>query len=56
MGYNVLVEESNGELRIRSSSNLVEQLAGSVSVPKHLRDVDSNKAVKIAKKSYFKRK
>ncbi len=55
-GDKVIIEESNGDIRITSSANLVEKLAGSVSVQKHLRGVDLNKAVKIAKKSYFKRK
>ncbi|OGM63914.1 hypothetical protein A2893_00165 [Candidatus Woesebacteria bacterium RIFCSPLOWO2_01_FULL_39_25] len=55
-GDKVLIEEKNGELRIKKAVDLVEELAGSVEIPKHLRGIDIDKAIRIAKKNYFGKK
>ena len=52
----MLIEEKNGELRIKKAVDLVEELAGSVEIPKHLRGIDIDKAIRIAKKNYFGKK
>lgn len=55
-GDRVIVEEKKGELRIKKAVNLVEELAGSVKVQKHLRGVDVDEAVRIAKERRFGKK
>lgn len=56
IGERVVVQEVEEGLLIRSAMRLVEDLAGSVSVPKRLRGVDIDKAVEIAKERYFRQK
>lgn len=53
VGDKVIIEKTGGELRIKKALDLVEELAGSVSVPAHLKGVDIDKAIEIAKKRYF---
>lgn len=56
IGDKVMVEEDGGELRIKKALDLVEELAGSVKVPKHLRSIDTDQAIRIAKERYFGKK
>ncbi len=55
-GDKVTIEEKNEGLYIRSAVGLVKQLAGSVSIPQHLRTDDLDQAITMAKKNYFKTK
>ena len=55
IGERVIIEEKEGELRIKKALDLVEELAGSVSVPVRLRGVDIDEAIRIAKRRYFGR-
>lgn len=55
-GDRVLVEEKNGELHIKSAIKLVDQLAGSVTKPKHVKETDLDNIIKNSKEKYFKRK
>lgn len=55
-GDKVLVEESNGGLIVKPVMDLIDQLAGSVSISSHLKGVDLDKAIKISKEQYFKKK
>jgi AbrB family looped-hinge helix DNA binding protein len=52
-GDKVIVEEENGALKIKKATALVEELAGSVKVPKHLMGVDVDEAIRIAKQRRF---
>lgn len=54
MGQKVIVSENNGRLTITPAELLVEELAGSIFVPKNLRGQDLNKAIETAKENYFK--
>jgi len=55
-GEKVIVEEENGTLRIKKASALVEELAGSVKVPRRFRGMDADEIIRIAKEEYFKNK
>jgi len=55
-GDKVLMEEKDGKIILRSALSLVEELAGSVKIPKHLRGVDADEAIRIAKERYFANK
>lgn len=55
-GEKVLVSEENGEIRIKSAIDLVEELAGSVKLPKKYRGMSEEKIIKQAKEEYFKNK
>lgn len=52
-GDRVLIEEKEGELRIKPALDLVDRLAGSVSIPPQLQDGDLDEAIAKAKKTYF---
>jgi len=55
-GDKVLIEEKEGELRIKKASVLVENLAGSVTIPRHLKGKDVDEAITIAKKRFFNKR
>lgn len=55
-GDKVIVSDKNGSLVISSAVKLVEELAGSVSVPIEWKGKDIDEIVKIAKNKYFKEK
>ncbi|MBI2028861.1 hypothetical protein HYT02_00390 [Candidatus Gottesmanbacteria bacterium] len=44
------------EFRIKKMRDLVEELAGSVDVPLHLKGIDIDRAIEAAKKKYFNKK
>ncbi|EKD57162.1 MAG: hypothetical protein ACD_57C00391G0010 [uncultured bacterium] len=54
-GDKVLMEEKQGSIVLKPATALIEELAGSVKVPKNLRGVDIDEAIMIAKKNYFGR-
>lgn len=53
-GEKVIVSEENGRLIITPAEKLVEELAGSVSIPKHLRGKNLDQVIEQAKEAYFK--
>lgn len=55
-GDKLLIEKKGNEIIMKSLSSLVDELAGSVKVPKNLRGVDIDKAITIAKKRHFTNK
>jgi len=55
-GQRVVVEEEDGTLRIKKASDLVEELAGSVKMPKRLRGLSERILIEKAKEEYFKNK
>ena len=55
-GDKVIIEENEGELRIKRAVDLVERLAGSVKVPKKYRGVTEDEIIKKAKEDYFRKK
>ena len=56
IGQKVIVSEENGHLLITPAEKLVEDLAGSVSIPHSLRGKDINQVVEEAKIKYFQNK
>lgn len=56
IGQKVIVSEEDGHLLITPAEKLVEELAGSVTIPTKLRGQDIDKAVELAKKKYFQDK
>jgi len=52
-GDKVIIAENEGELRIKRAVDLVEELAGSVQVPDHLKGIDIDEAIRIAKERHF---
>lgn len=55
-GQKVLISEKNGVIKIISSLDLINQLAGSVAVPKRFKGMTLERVIKKAKKEHFKRK
>lgn len=55
-GDKVVVEEKEGELRIKKAIDLVEELAGSLKLPKRYRGMTDEEIIKQAKEEYFKNK
>jgi len=57
-GDKVIVEENNGELIVRPVMDLIDKLAGSVSVPNNLKDkdIDLDKIIQKSKDQYFRNK
>ncbi len=55
-GEKVIVEEEDGILRIKKATALVEELAGSVKIPKEFRGMDADKIITIAKQRHFAKK
>lgn len=54
-GDKVIIQEKDGELIIKKTADLVDQLAGSVSVPQNLMGRDVEESLKSAKERYFSR-
>jgi len=52
----VFVRERNGKLEIESVASVLDRLAGSVKVPKHLRGKPLDEIIEKAKMDYFSRK
>ncbi len=52
----VTVDKKNKSLKIQSQLALVQELAGSISVPKHLREIDIDVAIKKGRDAYIQRK
>lgn len=55
-GEKVIVSEENGSLKITSAVKLVEELAGSVKVPEHLRGKNIDEITEQAAEQYFREK
>lgn len=53
IGQKVIVSEENGHLLITPAEVLVEELAGSVKIPKRLRSKDIDQIIEESKKQYF---
>ena len=56
IGQKVIVTEENGRLLITPAERLVEDLAGSVPVPKKWKGKDAREIIKEAKNAYFQKK
>lgn len=56
IGEKVVVQEIEDGLLIKPAIKLVEELGGSVSVPKKFSGIDIDKAIEIAKERHFRRK
>lgn len=55
-GEKVSISEENGRLLITPAVRLVEELAGSVKIPKRLQGKDLNEVIKEAKRRHFMKK
>lgn len=55
-GDRVLFEEENGKILLRSATALVEELSGSVKIPKRFYGLDADELIKKAKEEYFNKK
>ncbi|OGH12105.1 MAG: hypothetical protein A2857_03215 [Candidatus Levybacteria bacterium RIFCSPHIGHO2_01_FULL_36_15] len=53
-GEKVIISEENGRLIITSAQRIVEELAGSVSVPERFRVENIDEIIEQAKNKYFK--
>lgn len=53
-GQKLLIAEDSGRLIMTPAEKLVEELAGSVSVPKKLQGKDIDKIIEQAKENYFR--
>ena len=49
------MEENDGNILLKPVADLIEELAGSIEIPEHLKGVDIDEAIRIAKKKYFGR-
>lgn len=56
IGQKVVVSEENGNLMLTPAEKLVEDLAGSVPVPKKWKGKDTESIIEQAKGEYFKEK
>ena len=56
IGQKVIVSEENGHLLITPAERLVEDLAGSVSIPARLKGGDIDKIIEFSKGKYFRDK
>ncbi|MEK7617064.1 MAG: AbrB/MazE/SpoVT family DNA-binding domain-containing protein [Patescibacteria group bacterium] len=56
IGERVIVSEENGSLKITSAERLVEELAGSVPMPKKWRGKDIDEIIEEARNEYFSKK
>lgn len=52
-GDRVLIEERNGKLLIKKAVDLVEELAGSIKVPKKWKGKDIDQIIEESKRKYF---
>lgn len=55
IGQKVIVSEENGQLLITPAEKLVEELAGSVSVPSRLKGKDIDEIIEQSKLEYFQK-
>jgi AbrB family looped-hinge helix DNA binding protein len=55
-GDKVFMEEKEGNIVLKPAVALIDELAGSVNVPDHLKGVDIDEAIQTAKKNYFAKK
>lgn len=55
-GDKLIIEEKKGSLHLTPAKSLVDTLAGSVTVPSKLKQVDPDTAIKIAKRRHFEKK
>ena len=55
-GQRVLVYQDKGTIRIEPALDLVDQLAGSVKLPKRFKGMSIDKVITKAKKEYFSQK
>ena len=53
VGQKVIVSEENGRLVITPAEKLVEELAGSVKIPKRLQGKDLDQTIEQSKREYF---
>jgi len=56
IGQKVIVSEENGSLKITPAEKLVEELAGSIPMPKEWKDKDMDQIIDEARDEYFKEK
>jgi len=49
----VLVDEEDGEIKIRGAVGYVMSLAGSVKIPKKFKSMDVDEIIEVAKREYF---
>lgn len=56
IGQRVIVSEENGSLKITPAERLVEQLAGSVPMPKKWKGKDIDEIIEEARNEYFSKK
>ena len=56
IGQRVIVSEENGSLKITSAERLVEELAGSVPMPKKWKGKDMDEIIEEARNEYFSKK
>lgn len=56
IGQRVIVSEENGSLKITSAEKLVDQLAGSVSMPRKWEGKNMDQIIEDAKNEYFSKK
>lgn len=56
IGQKVIVSEENGRLVLTPINKLVEELAGSVPLPKKWKGKNIDQVIKLAKDEYFKEK
>jgi len=55
-GERVVVSKEKGKMTIQPIKKLVEELAGSVAVPKKFRGLSIEKIIELAKQEYFESK
>jgi bifunctional DNA-binding transcriptional regulator/antitoxin component of YhaV-PrlF toxin-antitoxin module len=55
-GDKLLIKEESGELKIKKASSIVEEMAGSLSIPKRFRTIKDEVLIKKAKAKYYKKK
>lgn len=56
VGEKVIVSEENGSLKITSAEKLVEELAGSIPMPKAWKGKNIDQIIEEARDEYFKKK
>lgn len=56
IGNKVVISEEEGKLVITPARLIVEQLAGSVKIPKHLQGKDLDEVIREAKRRHFSKK
>lgn len=56
VGENVAIYEENGKVTIQSMSNLIQEMAGSLSIPEDLKGIDLDEAIEKGKELYFSKR